>query len=423
MSGAAKERAADSERPTVLIAGGGTGGHVFPALAVADALTRIADVRVVFVGTERGLEARVIPERGYALETLHVEPMKGGGAFRFLRGGAVAGAAAVRAAGLLRRVRPRVVLSVGGYAAGPVSLAAAAMRIPVTLLEPNAVMGFANRVLAPACRRAYVAWLSAAGASTPRGAVRAFGVPLREGFEASPYEVRGQAGASVRVLVLGGSQGAQAINERLPDAIARAQRVHPALSVVHQTGREREADVRAAYEREGAKNVTVAAFLDDVAGAMRDADVVVGRAGASTVAEISAVGRASILIPFPFAADDHQAKNAAALVSAGGALAIRQEAADGVRLARELVLLFQEPERRAAMAEAARSVGRPQAAAQVAADLLGLAGIVPRPLGPGLGKAGVGSRTVAEEAEDLPDGRVVSYGRIEGRGQECFEVG
>jgi UDP-N-acetylglucosamine--N-acetylmuramyl-(pentapeptide) pyrophosphoryl-undecaprenol N-acetylglucosamine transferase len=358
---------------TLLIAGGGTGGHVFPALAVAEQLRQLADVEVVFVGTERGLEMRVVPARGYKLETLRVEPMKGGGVARAIRGGAVAGAATVRAARLVAKYKPRVVLSVGGYAAGPVSLAAAALRTPVALLEPNAIMGFANRLLAPVCKRAYVAWPEV-GRAARSGAMRAFGVPLREGFAPSPYVA--DAGRR-RVLVLGGSQGAAALNERLPDAFGRVLRSIPSLDVVHQTGKDREAEVRAAYAREGVTRVEVVPFLDDMPRVMRDADVIVGRAGASTVAEICAIGRVSILIPFPFAADDHQAKNAEALVAAGGAIAIRQEAADGVRLARELTLLLEDDAARTRMAAAALGIGRPRAAHNIAADLLALAGLSP----------------------------------------------
>lgn len=385
--------------PTILITGGGTGGHVFPALAVADALVAMADVKVVFVGTERGLEAKAVPARGYTLETLRVEPMKGGGVARVIRGGTVATAATIRSASLLARHRPRAVLSVGGYAAGPVSMAAAVARIPLAILEPNAIMGLANRVLAPLCRRAYVAWPEAARFTRP-GAMRAYGVPLRSGFVPSPY----RRSDSARVLVLGGSQGATALNERLPDAIGRLANVLPRVEVIHQTG-DRENEVRAAYEREGVKNAVVVPFLDDMPTAMLGADVIVGRAGASTVAEITAVGRASVLVPFPFAADDHQAKNAEALVRAGGALAIRQEAADGVRLARELQRLFESETLLLAMAEAAARAGRPRAAQDVAADLLGLAGIAPRP-----SPRAETNGAAGPPAEDLPKGALPTYG-------------
>jgi UDP-N-acetylglucosamine--N-acetylmuramyl-(pentapeptide) pyrophosphoryl-undecaprenol N-acetylglucosamine transferase len=360
---------------TILIAGGGTGGHVFPAVALAEALLALADVEVVFCGTERGVEARVVPARGWRLELLAVEPMKGGGPARALRGAAVAAAATARALGLVRRLRPRAVLSVGGYASGPVSLAAALQRFPVAVLEPNSVVGLANRLLAPVARRAYVAWSETAG-SFREGRSRLYGVPLRAGFEPRPYvPVRGRA----RVLVVGGSQGAAALNERVPEAVARLAARVRAVEVLHQAGRGRDDEVRAAYAREGVQGAKVVAFIDDVARAIADADLIVARAGASTLAEITAVGRAALLVPFPHAADDHQASNAGALAAAGGAVCVRQEAADAVRIALELERLLGDDAARVAMADASRARGRPGAARAVAADLLGLAGITERP--------------------------------------------
>lgn len=365
-------------KPSFVIAGGGTGGHVFPGLAVADALRRLADVDVTFVGTARGLEARVVPSRGYPLELLTVEPMKGGGVARAVRGAFVASAATARALAIVRRARPRAVLSVGGYAAGPVSLAAAALGVPLAILEPNAKMGLTSALLAPFARRAYVAWPEAAR-FVRASALRVVGVPLRDGFVPAPYA----AHRPLRVLVLGGSQGAKALNDRMPEAMARVARElreigdGAEVDVLHQTGRDRDAAVRAAYAEEGVARATVVPFVDDVAAEIARADVVVARSGAGAVAEISAVGRPAILVPFPFAADDHQAKNAEALASAGGAIAVRQEAADAFRLARELVLLLRDDARRARMAEASRLAGKPNAAHAVAEDLLHLARVEP----------------------------------------------
>jgi len=361
---------------TILVAGGGTGGHVFPGLAVAHALTDLADVEVVFAGTPRGLETRVVPQHGYTLELLDVEPMKGGGPARAIRGALVAAKAMRHATGLVGRIRPSAVLSVGGYSAGPAALACVRAKVPLAILEPNSTLGLANRLLAPFAQRAYVAW-----AETSRhfrgDRARLYGVPLRPGFEPRPYlpaveKVR-------RVLVLGGSQGATALNERVPDAIARAAKKVGAIEVVHQTGKDREAAVREAYASAGVTTVKVVSFIDDVAEQMATADVIIARAGAVTVAEIAAVGRASILVPFPHAADDHQAKNAMALAELGGAICIRQEAADEVRLATELTLLFGDDQRRVSMARTAREHGHPNAALEVARDLLAFAGIKPRP--------------------------------------------
>lgn len=359
--------------PTVLIAGGGTGGHVFPAVAVAESMEALADVEVVFCGTRRGVEARVVPARGWRLELLDVEPIKGGGPARAIRGAFVAAWATARAVGLVRAIRPKAVLSVGGYASGPVSLAAALLGVPVAVMEPNSVVGLANRLLAPFARRAYVAW-DEAGARFRPTARRSLGVPLRAGFAPKPYLARGTR----RVLVMGGSQGAAALNERIPEAIARLSDV-PGLEVTHQAGRDRETPVRAAYDRARVERVSVVPFIDDVARAVAEADLVVARAGASTIAEITSVGRAAVLVPFPHAADDHQARNAEALARAGGAVCVRQEAADAVRLAREIGRLLGDDVARTAMADASRACGKPGAARDVAADLLNLARIEARP--------------------------------------------
>ncbi len=361
-------------RPCVLFAGGGTGGHVFPAVAVAEALQSMADVDVAFCGTARGVEVRVVPARGWRLELLDVLPITGGGPVRAIRGAFVAARATASALLLVRRLRPAVVLSVGGYASGPVTLAAALQGVPVAVLEPNRVVGLANRLLAPFARRAYVAW-EEAGAPFRAGARRVYGVPLRAGFAPKPYAPR--AGIA-RVLVVGGSQGAAALNERVPPAVARLTSV-AGLEVVHQSGRDRDAEVRAAYAKEGVTRATVTPFLDDVARAVADADVVVARAGASTLGELTAVGRPAILVPYPHAAADHQGQNAEALARAGGAICIRQSDATPDRLASEIEKLLRDDVARVRMADASRARGRPGAAADVAYDLLDLAGIARRP--------------------------------------------
>ncbi len=350
-------------KPAILIAGGGTGGHVFPAVAVAEAIHALADAEVVFFGTARGVEARVVPARGWRLERLDVLPMKGGGPVRAVRGAAVAARATVQSLRLVRALRPRVVLSVGGYAAGPGTLAAALLGGPVAV-------GLANRILAPFAKRAYLAWPEAAGRFRT-DALRWYGVPLRQGFSPRPYAARA---AAARVLVMGGSQGAAALNERVPDAISRLSSAR-GVEVLHQAGRGRDDVVRAAYARGGVKEATVVAFIDDVAQAIEEADVVVARAGAATIAEISAIGRASVLVPFAHASDEHQARNAEALERAGAALCLRQDAADPARLATEIGTLLEDDARRVAMADASRARGRPNAAHDVASDLLTLASI------------------------------------------------
>ncbi|HET9469511.1 MAG TPA: undecaprenyldiphospho-muramoylpentapeptide beta-N-acetylglucosaminyltransferase, partial [Usitatibacter sp.] len=359
----------------IVIAGGGTGGHVFPAVAVAEALQALADIDVVFCGTDRGVETRVVPARGWRLELLDVRPLKGQSPRRAMMSAARAAGATLRALGLLRRLRPRVVLSVGGYASGPVALAAVMRRIPIAALEPNQVAGLATRLAAPFVQLAYIAW-EETGSSFAALTRRLYGVPLRRGFAPRPYVPR-RVGGGARVLVIGGSQGAAALNERMPEAMARVQRHLPGVEVTHQAGRDREATVRVAYARE-AVHAAVVPFLDDMAEAIAGADLVVARAGAGTIAKITAIGRAALLVPFPYAADDHQARNAEALSRAGAAVCLRQEAADVPRLAVEIERLLSDGSKRVALADAARARGKPNAARDVAADLLSLANVEAR---------------------------------------------
>jgi UDP-N-acetylglucosamine--N-acetylmuramyl-(pentapeptide) pyrophosphoryl-undecaprenol N-acetylglucosamine transferase len=284
--------------------------------------------------------------------------------------------ATLGAAAIVRRLRPRVVLSVGGYAAGPATLAAAVLGVPVAVLESNSSVGLANRLLAPFARRAFLAWDEAAPGFRAR-AVRQFGVPLRPGFAPVAYP---PAGTSARILVMGGSQGAAVLNERMPDVFARLGLERVPVRVVHQAGRDRDGPVRDAYARAKVNDVTVVPFIDDVARAIADADLVVARAGAATIAELTAIGRPSILVPFPHATDDHQGRNAEALARAGAAVCMRQDRADATSLAAEIGRLLADAVARRAMADAARRRGRPDAAHQVARELLSLASIAERGL-------------------------------------------
>ena len=356
---------------TVLIAGGGTGGHVFPMVAVGDALRRARpECRVVYVGTGRGIEVRVVGELGDELELLDVLPLRGRGVGGFVRGAARALRVIPEARRLVRRLAPEVVFSVGGYAAGPVALAARSLGVPVTLLEPNAVLGFTNRLLAPIATRVYVAFPELERLFA-YAKVRWFGVPLRRHFVPASYE---PPSAEMRVLVLGGSQGAKALNETLPRAVARGLGEGVALAVTHQTGRDKDADVRRLYGELGiAGRVTVVPFIDDVPAALGAADLVISRCGASAVAELCAVGRPAILIPYPFAADEHQRHNAQSLERAGAARCLGQSEASVERLAALLRELWADPAGRRRMAAQARERGRPEAAEHVALDLLALA--------------------------------------------------
>lgn len=354
---------------TLLLAGGGTGGHVYPLVAVADALKRIdATLRIVFVGTERGLEKAVVPARGYELELVEVRPIRGGGLVGALRGIGGAVASLPESRRLLQRLHPRAVLSVGGYAAGPVSAAARLSGIPLALLEPNAVMGLANRLVAPFVDRAYTAFALAERHFAADKVLRS-GVPIREGFEPAAWSA--QPGKK-RVLVLGGSQGARTLNENVPPALGRQAQ---SLEILHQCGKTDVDLVAARYKEAGLPNAEVVAFIDDMPLAIRGSDLVVSRSGASAVSEICAVGRPSLLIPYPFAAGNHQQKNAESLAELGAARWLANQDADASRLTDELAALLQDPSLLSKMAGAARAVGRPHAARQIAEDFLALAGI------------------------------------------------
>ncbi|MFO0552106.1 MAG: UDP-N-acetylglucosamine--N-acetylmuramyl-(pentapeptide) pyrophosphoryl-undecaprenol N-acetylglucosamine transferase [Polyangiaceae bacterium] len=367
----------------VLIAGGGTGGHVFPMLAVGQALHRVApNASVVFVGTARGLEARAIPAAGEALELLDVAPLRGGGLRGFVRGGFKAVRSLVSARALVQRVRPDVVLSVGGYAGGPVALAARLMGVPLAFLEPNSVLGLTNKLLAPFAARAYFAF-GDLDKRARAGVAARFGVPLRGSFTPSKYSA---VAARMRVVLLGGSQGARALNESMPAAVRALLDRAPFASIVHQAGRGQAEATRARYEAAGVPlsssssttelapgHAHVSEFIDDVATELDRADLVVQRCGASSLAELCAVGRASVLVPFPFAADQHQLANAKSLEAEGAAIAMEQSAATPERLGSVLTELALDPARRQEMADRARALGKPSAAEDVARDLCALA--------------------------------------------------
>jgi UDP-N-acetylglucosamine--N-acetylmuramyl-(pentapeptide) pyrophosphoryl-undecaprenol N-acetylglucosamine transferase len=359
-------------RPSILLAGGGTGGHVFPLIAVADALTLLApELQLVFVGTERGMEVTLVPERGYALELVRVSPIRGGGVRGAVRGVWRAMMSIPESRALLAKYGPRAVLSIGGYAAGPISLATRLARVPLALIEPNSVMGLANRLTAPLVQRAYVAFPQAA-THFGRGTALTTGVPIRGGFEPRAY---GKRGGSIEVLVLGGSQGAKSLNETIPEALARTR---AEIRVTHQCGAAHAAAVRATYERLAPGfEWQIVPFIQDVPAALAASDLVISRSGASAVSEIAAVGRPALFVPYPHAAGDHQRHNAETLARAGAAVSVASNEATAARLATEIERLASDPGLLASMAEAASHWGKPNAAREIARDLLELAGLAP----------------------------------------------
>jgi UDP-N-acetylglucosamine--N-acetylmuramyl-(pentapeptide) pyrophosphoryl-undecaprenol N-acetylglucosamine transferase len=362
----------------VLVAGGGTGGHLFPGIAVVEELRRRQpDLDVLFVGTERGIEARVLPERNERFIPLPVRPLVGRSKVELVRSLSLLPKSALSALACVRSFRPDVAIGLGGYAAGPILLAAAAQRVPTALLEQNAHVGLTNRMLAKTVGRAYLTFdqtLSSFGAA--RG--RVLGNPVRRAFvDAARRAMHDPIGVESRartVLVLGGSQGARSLNEKVPAALARAGLRGLGVRVVHQTGAAMVDEVAARYAKLGLE-ASVVPFIDDVASAYLDAALIVARAGATTLAELCAVGRASVLVPYPHAAADHQTKNALALEAAGAAIALGEADLSEVALADHVKTLLTHPERRRAMADAARRRGRPDAAAAIVDDLLSYLGV------------------------------------------------
>jgi UDP-N-acetylglucosamine--N-acetylmuramyl-(pentapeptide) pyrophosphoryl-undecaprenol N-acetylglucosamine transferase len=354
---------------TLLFAGGGTGGHVFPMLAVADAVRDLMpELRLVFVGTDKGMETKLVPERGYELELVKVLPIRGGGLAGALRGIGRAAGSIPDAREIVARTAPSAVFSIGGYAAGPVAVAARTLGVPLALMEPNAEAGLANRLIAPFVQRAYIAFPESQRYFKPAITLQT-GVPLRAGFEPVPY-VGPRGGLSV--LVIGGSQGAKSLNEAVPRALSH---LGETVKVVHQCGRAHEEAARGLYTELGfGSRARVVPFIDDMPAALAAADLVIGRAGAGAVAEICAVGRPSLLVPYPFAGD-HQKLNADSITREGAALWVPSAEATPVRLATELRSLMDQPERLSTMAAAATRLGRPHAAHAIAEDLLTLAGL------------------------------------------------
>lgn len=348
----------------VMIAGGGTGGHVFPALAVADEFRRRNPANeVLFVGTERGLEATVVPAAGYPLRCLPAGGVKGLSLGAKLRSLSLLPGALWGSRRLLGEFRPNAVFGVGGYASGATMLAAALSGWPTVLFEPNAEPGLANRLLAPFVQGAAVAHQQSA-ARFGRKAVLT-GSPARAEFFQVPPKTHRPA---FTLLIFGGSRGALPLNQAVVDALDGLRASGLPLAFIHQTGERDLEAVRVAYARRGIK-AEVLSFIHDMPARLAVADLVICRAGASTVAELCAAGRAALLVPFPQATDQHQLRNADALVRVGAARLLEQSALSGERLAAEVVSLLQQPERLAEIEAAAQSLARPDAAARIA-DLI-----------------------------------------------------
>jgi UDP-N-acetylglucosamine--N-acetylmuramyl-(pentapeptide) pyrophosphoryl-undecaprenol N-acetylglucosamine transferase len=343
---------------TVVLAGGGTGGHVFPALALAETIRkREPEAQVRFVGTERGLEARIVRAAGYPLDLVPSRPVLGRGPAAKLGALWAIGRGAIAARRVLQRLRADVVLGMGGYASVPTVLAALWLGVPVGLLEPNARPGRANRWLGRFVRSVFVQF-EEAEPWFPRGRARRTGLPVRE----VPRGARGPASGAVSLLVFGGSQGARSLNRALSGALDRLGE-RDGFRITHQTGEADLEDVRSAYAAAGVP-AEIAPFFDDLTDRLGAADLVVSRAGASTVAEICRAGVASVLVPYPYAADDHQMANARALERAGACRVVR-DADVASELAPTIRDLARDPGALRRMGEAAARLAAPDAAERI----------------------------------------------------------
>jgi UDP-N-acetylglucosamine--N-acetylmuramyl-(pentapeptide) pyrophosphoryl-undecaprenol N-acetylglucosamine transferase len=347
----------------VLIAAGGTGGHIYPGIAVAkEILRRTPGSDVRFVGTARGLENKLVPQAGFELSLIDSAGLKNVGLNARARGVIVLPKSFLEARSLIKTFRPDVVIGAGGYVSGPVVLTAAILRVPTLVMESNALPGWTNRVLARFVDQAAVSF----DAALPffRGKAVVTGNPVRREFFEISTRLR-QPG-EFSILVFGGSQGARAINEAMIAALPSLASLRDVLRLTHQTGEADYARVSSGYAEAGwGERASVLKYIDNMVDAFAAVDLVICRAGATTTAELIAAGKASVMIPFPLAADDHQRKNAEALEAAGAGKMILQQDLSGKRLAEEITALAYEPERITTMEHAARRLARGDAAVAV----------------------------------------------------------
>jgi UDP-N-acetylglucosamine--N-acetylmuramyl-(pentapeptide) pyrophosphoryl-undecaprenol N-acetylglucosamine transferase len=344
----------------VLIAAGGTGGHIYPGIAVAhEVLRRDPNAKVRFVGTARGLEARLVPQSGFELSLIESAGLKNVSTVARLRALAVLPKSFIAARRVIREFRPDIVIGAGGYVSGPVLLMAAFMKLPTMVMDSNALPGWTNRRLARVVDRAAVSFAEALPYFRGKGVLT--GNPVRSEFFEIPR--RHREPGELSLLVFGGSQGARAINEAMVAALPRLQAQQNVLRITHQTGETDYEKVLAGYAAAGwMANADVRKYIDDMVTSFAAADLIICRAGATTSAELVAAGKAAIMIPFPLAADDHQRRNAEALQAAGAARMILQKDLTGEKLAQEILTLSSNPNAIPQMENASRSLARRDAA-------------------------------------------------------------
>jgi UDP-N-acetylglucosamine--N-acetylmuramyl-(pentapeptide) pyrophosphoryl-undecaprenol N-acetylglucosamine transferase len=344
----------------VVLAGGGTGGHVIPALAIAQQLKKAYTAELLFIGTPRGMENRLVPAAGFELRLVQVGALKNVSLATRLKTSLDLPRAIWNSRRMLDEFAPDVVIGVGGYASGPAMAAAITRRVPTIAFEPNVVPGFANRMVAR--------WVSAAAVHFEE-TCRYFpnchvtGVPVRPAF----FQIAPKTpGSRATLLVFGGSQGARAINDAMVDSLPGLRERAPSLYVVHQTGERDFERVRTAYEQAGISG-EVHKFIDDMPATFARADLLVCRSGASTVGEITAAGKPAVFVPFPRAADDHQNVNARALERAGAAVVVEESKLASAYLVDTITALMEDSARLLRMSAAARALAHPKAVEEIAA--------------------------------------------------------
>lgn len=348
------------EALSIIIAGGGTGGHIYPGIAIAQEFKRRnAATSVVFVGTARGLETRIVPREGFGLELIEVAALKGVSVGRRVRSLLMLPKSFFAVRSLIRKHRPDVVIGVGGYASGPMVMVAALMGVPTMVAEQNALPGFTNRMLARFVKAAAVSFEEARWFFGKKAEIT--GNPVRAEFFSVPDKA---PGAVTNILITGGSQGARPINNAMMDALPLLAGERERLAIVHQTGEGDYERVKELYRR-AEMQAEVKPFIEKMVDEFARADLAISRAGATTVAELAAAGRPALMIPFPLAADDHQRKNAEAVERAGAGRMILQSELTGERLAQELLPLVRDPQKLKQMGAASRRLAHPDAAAKV----------------------------------------------------------
>lgn len=367
--GAANPESDRTANLRVLIAGGGTGGHIIPALAVAHELVARRQAEVLFVGTPRGMESRLVPAAGFQLRLIEVGPLKNVSLATRLRTLLDIPRSLLACRRLICEFKPDVVFGVGGYASGPGMAAALMLRVPTMAFEPNAMPGLANRLVG---KRVQAAAVNFPAAATFFHNAEVTGIPVRPEF----FKLPPATGGAPHLLVFGGSQGARLFNNTLPSIAPALLEAVPGLTILHQAGARHVDASEAAYKASGANPAQwhVSGFLDDMPARFAQANLVMARSGASTVAELAAAGKPALLVPFAAAADDHQARNAEEMVKAGAAVMLKEpDLADHAKVLECLIHLLTSHERLAAMSAAALTQAHPQAAEDIAKRLVSLA--------------------------------------------------